>query len=136
MIHFLHLCSLLWTGTCCVLRWTSSPSARTSYLSLLGHPLGAVCSCIVQRFRCPGGSIGHIAETHRRHWFWFPSQGRWWHVSDRGWQNPSAKLYHHCWVRSMSFCLDKMVVILWFICHVSCSRSSMNKTDCTRKKTR
>jgi len=135
MFHFLYVCSLLCTDPHCVLRCTSSPSARTPCSTLLCLPLGAVCSSIMQRFRCPGGSIGHIAETHWGHWLWFPSQGHWWHVSDRGWQTPSAKLYHHCWVRSVSFCSNKMVVISWFICRVSCSRSSMNKTDCTRKKT-
>jgi len=135
MIHFLYVCSLLWTGPRCVLRCTSSPSVRTPCSPLLCRLLGAVCSIIMQCFRCPGGFIGHTADTHRGHWLWFPSQGHWWHVSDRGWQTPSSKLYHHSWVRSVIFCSNKMVVISLFICHVSCWRKSVNKTDCTRKKT-
>ena len=131
MIHFLYVCSLLWTDTRC----TSSPSARIPSSPLLGYPLGAVCSCIVQSFRCPGGSIEHTAETHRGHWLWFRSQGHWWHVSDRGWQNPSARIYRYCWVSSVSFCSNKVVVISWFSCHVTCWRSSVNRTDCRRKKT-
>jgi len=135
MIHFLYVCSLLWTDTHCVLRCTS-PSARTPCSPLLSLPLGAVCSCILQFFRCPDGSIGHTAETHRGHWLWFQSQGHWWHVSDRGWQAQSAKLYHHCWVRNVSCRSNKMAVISWCSYHVSCSRSSVNKTVCPRSKAR
>ena len=55
-------------------------------------------------------------------------------VSDRGWQTPSAKLYHHCWVRSVSCCSNKMVVVSLFTCHVSCSRRSMTKQIVLERK--
>jgi hypothetical protein len=138
LIQSLYVFSVLWfhmrTDTHCVSRYISSLLARTPCSQLLLHPLGTVCSCIVQCFRCPGGSIGHTAETHRGHWLWFQSQGHWWHVSDRGWQTPSAKLYHHCWVRDVNFRSNKMAVVSWFSRQVSCSRSRMHITDCPRNK--
>jgi hypothetical protein len=78
-------------------------SARAPYSSFLSHPLGRVCSCILQCFRRPTSSCRHIAETcwgYRNH---FQSQGHCRDVSDKGWQTPSANIHLCCWVRTQCY---------------------------------